>query len=655
MVKVKPTVNKNRVTATSKNNQVAVTVNSDSVKYYSNLAKEWACKLQTTVDGAEYSAKYYMEKTAQKAADSKSELELICSQNVDDMYDIKNAAISALQQEGDGILDEVNEKYNDIVDIQSELSAISFDLANKDLSNITNQAINRIVNYAQTKQIGEIVTSTLPLSDAGLHLLDGALISGSGIYADFVDYIAELYNADPTANYFAQSQGEIAWVQPIATGSTTAITGGDMVITSSSSYSNYDAWKAMDGVYSGTTATTGWGINNTSANQWWQLKLPYQIRITGLKGYQRYDTTPANANTIGRFYTSSDMTTPIGDTYTNASGINWNAVEVSGIPEEGIVTDTIYFQKTGGGNYGGLGELVITATVVGSGKTAEQVWQQSVADYGVCGKFVYDSTNNTVRLPKLGNQLYSTSLTTAPVSIFGDGYALGLKANGSNDFGMGFYTGSTRVTMGTGWTDKPLGTTSTIGNIPADNQPVGLNPNPNLSHIKGIADLSEAAPVDVFYYIVVATSVKTDIQVDIDEIATDLNGKADVDGSNMVNSVKKFDGQWINDWITALSGVTVDTTETEIDLSSYLPNDGYSYTVTTVVQGQPAQANANILIHTDLVGEYSFRGVVANVVTAITYDIPVNSSRKLYIRTFSSSWNSTNIYLKGYRRIGTNS
>ena len=231
MVKVKPTVNKNRVTATSKNNQVAVTVNSDSVKYYSNLAKEWACKLQTTVDGAEYSAKYYMEKTAQKAADSKSELELICSQNVDDMYDIKNAAISALQQVGDGILDEVNEKYNDIVDIQSELSAISFDLANKDLSNITNQAINRIVNYAQTKQIGEIVTSTLPLSDAGLHLLDGALISGSGIYADFVDYIAELYNADPTANYFAQSQGEIAWVQPIATGSTTAITGGDMVIT----------------------------------------------------------------------------------------------------------------------------------------------------------------------------------------------------------------------------------------------------------------------------------------------------------------------------------------------------------------------------------------------------------------------------------------
>lgn len=513
------------------------------------------------------------------------------------------------------------------------------------------------------RNIGQIITSTLPLSDAGLHLLDGALISGSGIYADFVDYIAELYNADPTANYFAQSQGEIAWVQPVATGSTTAITGGDMVITSSSSYSNYDAWKAMDGVYSGTTATTGWGTNNTSANQWWQLKLPYQIRITGLKGYQRYDTTPANANTIGRFYTSSDMTTPIGDTYTNASGINWNAVEVSGIPEEGIVTDTIYFQKTGGGNYGGLGELVITATVVGSGKTAEQVWQQSVADYGVCGKFVYDSTNNTVRLPKLGNQLYSTSLTTAPVSIFGDGYALGLKANGSNDFGMGFYTGSTRVTMGTGWTDKPLGTTSTIGNIPADNQPVGLNPNPNLSHIKGIADLSEAAPVDVFYYIVVATSVKTDVQVDIDEIATDLNGKADVDGSNMVNSVKNFDGQWIRTYNLPAQDVTYPTSSNlEYSVADILPQDNYKYEMLIGLRVVTNTTSGNSVwgrLGTDIYSSgnhvcFAITRTSSSMIAVGSIIMPVGTGRKVIVHFDPDSHGKFSLYIMGYRRIGTN-
>ena len=43
------------------------------------------------------------------------------------------------------------------------------------------------------RNVGEIVTSTIPLTDAGLHLLDGALLSGDGIYEEFVDYIANLY------------------------------------------------------------------------------------------------------------------------------------------------------------------------------------------------------------------------------------------------------------------------------------------------------------------------------------------------------------------------------------------------------------------------------------------------------------------------------
>ena len=61
------------------------------------------------------------------------------------------------------------------------------------------------------RKIGEIVTSTIPLSDAGLHLLDGALISGAGAYADFVTYIASIYNS--SLNYFcteAQWQASVS-------------------------------------------------------------------------------------------------------------------------------------------------------------------------------------------------------------------------------------------------------------------------------------------------------------------------------------------------------------------------------------------------------------------------------------------------------------
>lgn len=45
-----------------------------------------------------------------------------------------------------------------------------------------------------SRNIGEIVDSTIPLTDQGLHLLDGSLLNGSGIYQPFVSFIDDLYN-----------------------------------------------------------------------------------------------------------------------------------------------------------------------------------------------------------------------------------------------------------------------------------------------------------------------------------------------------------------------------------------------------------------------------------------------------------------------------
>jgi len=64
------------------------------------------------------------------------------------------------------------------------------------------------------RNIGEIVASTIPLTDAGLHLLDGALITDNGAYADFVNYIAGLYDDDPTADYF---ETEANWQTAVTT------------------------------------------------------------------------------------------------------------------------------------------------------------------------------------------------------------------------------------------------------------------------------------------------------------------------------------------------------------------------------------------------------------------------------------------------------
>lgn len=70
-------------------------------------------------------------------------------------------------------------------------------------------AISKMVNSTSGHEIGETVTSIFPLTNAGLHLLDGSLISGDGVYAEFVEYMAELYEStSPAPSYFTT---ESAW------------------------------------------------------------------------------------------------------------------------------------------------------------------------------------------------------------------------------------------------------------------------------------------------------------------------------------------------------------------------------------------------------------------------------------------------------------
>lgn len=204
------------------------------------------------------------------------------------------------------------------------------------------------------RNIGEIVASPLPLTDAGLHLLDGSLILGGGIYQGFVDYIADLYTENPSANYF----------------------------------------------------------------------------------------------------------------------------------------------------------------------TTEADWQTAVTTYGVCGKFVYDSVNNTVRLPKITGIIEGTTDITA----LGDLVQAGLPSIEHTHTYTKHYSLQGRYTAE--WANGCYSETSATTSV-----------NSAVNPIYGKSNTVQPQTVKAFYYIVIATSTKTDIQVDIDEIATDLNGKADVDLSNTTPAI----------------------------------------------------------------------------------------------------------------------
>lgn len=246
---------------------------------------------------------------------------------------------------------EVNANFNAVLEQLDETNGLKL---NKDLSNLTSTGLDFIKNSVSGKNIGEIVYSSIPLTDSGLHLLDGSLLRGNGIYADFVEYMSGLY-----------------------------------------------------------------------------------------------------------------------------SDLNYQSLFIS-----------------------------------------EANWQTSITNYGVCGKFVYDEDNDTLRLPKITGIIEGTTDINALGTLVEAGLPNITGGFGSNYFGS-FYGACTY-------------TGRTVGNSSGDNieQGQGTFDASLSSSIYGNSTTVQPQTVKVFVYIVVATSIKTEAQIDIDNINTELNAKANKDLSN---------------------------------------------------------------------------------------------------------------------------
>lgn len=149
-------------------------------------------------------------------------------------------------------------------------------------------------------------------------------------------------------------------------------------------------------------------------------------------------------------------------------------------------------------------------------------WQTSVTNYGVCGKFVYDSVNNTVRLPKVTGIIEGTTDVTA----LGDLVEAGLP----NITGMFECEGQTTTANNSFYTSWDKWGVH-IGNEGAYTKNITFDASRS-NTIYGNSSTVQPQTIKAFVYIVIANSTKTSIQVDIDQIVTDLNGKADTDLSN---------------------------------------------------------------------------------------------------------------------------
>lgn len=164
---------------------------------------------------------------------------------------------------------------------------------------------------------------------------------------------------------------------------------------------------------------------------------------------------------------------------------------------------------------------------------SESDWQTSVSTYGECGKFVVDTVNNTVRLPKLTSFIQATSTASAVGSLTEAGLpnitgTIALNGDRNNLQGIfgAFYGAGENSTH---W--AAVGPDSSRDFLTEINLDASRS-----SSVYGTSNTVQPQSIRYYYYIVVGTVSKTPVQVDIDNIATDLNSKADRSLSNVDNT-----------------------------------------------------------------------------------------------------------------------
>jgi len=146
----------------------------------------------------------------------------------------------------------------------------------------------------------------------------------------------------------------VEWTQPIVTKNITTVEEGTITVDGSVGSGGSPACLALDGKKSNGEGGYWWP-NMTPA--WWQVEFPYEIRIKSIDYYNQYSTAAHNLIITARLYVDSTKKVPIGDEF--SSNAAWQRVSISGIKENEIITNTIYFYKTTGN--AGIGELVINA------------------------------------------------------------------------------------------------------------------------------------------------------------------------------------------------------------------------------------------------------------------------------------------------------
>lgn len=407
-----------------------------------------------------------------------------------------------------------------------------------------NQQIAGISTPVQGRVLGQIIHSLIPLNDAGLHLADGSLIDGNGVYKDFYDYMENLYNNTSTTSYQLYRLG---------TYSRLGVTISNDFIASNFSSERY--LKVPNGRYStsefvikfntGSDITTYQRLQHceffccielgsSAISTWdWQNSQNRTI-LSSISANTDYWIKVIINGTTKTFYTSTD-----GITYTQRLSYSDTGMDYSASYDFVLGTSSLDFSEPFLGTID-LKEFYVKNTeknyyifkfvVPSKGSFIDQQDYDYLYDkYDACGKFVIDTVNKIIRLPYIDTIIQST-LTSDNIGALQEEGLPNITATFDQ---LGTSKTTTTGAIVTGALYETARNKYLAGGT-ADNA-INGGFSARLSNDKYGNSNGKIQPqtVKAYIYIVIATLTKTDIEVDIDNIATDLNGKADKDLANI--------------------------------------------------------------------------------------------------------------------------
>lgn len=187
------------------------------------------------------------------------------------------------------------------------------------------------------------------------------------------------------------------------------------------------------------------------------------------------------------------------------------------------------------GTYEAFCNKVVEKVQAGTWKAcAEEEFNLEVSETGQCGKFVV--SNDYVRIPKLGNSLYS-EVIDGKIPVVGNGMTLGF-TNGSLNVGIAGSTAGGSVYNSQKTYGTTIGTNASNSATSLSDLSMGVTTDPKKSGIEGKL---ETNPVEVFYYMVISAEGQTaSVEIDINKVYEDLNLKANNDLSNVASVASSF-------------------------------------------------------------------------------------------------------------------